>query len=380
MMKKYQIGGILFISLLFVCNRAYAKYLYEFNETIIQLTRDSQPPICEVRYSEEKWTNQNVILTITANEEIEQVSGFTLSEDKKVLSKEISENESDVITIRDWSGNCTEVEYDVSNIDKQPPQIIGCQDGGVYHSPLELDYMDNVEVEEVKIEPYGEHLRLGFHDTYYDSAHYFGIDKSDTTLKVEVIQQPVGTIKYRYYLNDQLYTTLTDKEYIFTGLEKGTSYQIKVEALDKNGKILQTTTRQERTTYFEKMTSYKTLQGFSAQFHKLDCTVAQIKYAVWNYYDNSKTRWYDSQIIDQCADIKISNFNKMYSPSYVVHIYMYDMEGNILDLIPCSIDLQTSYTNRENKISEGQLIEQGNYQIIATDLAGNETIYYIKVE
>ena len=65
--------------------------------------------------------------TIEADEEIEQSSGFVLSEDKKSLSKMVYVNESDKVLVKDLSGNYSEIEYNVNNIDKEPPQIIGCE-------------------------------------------------------------------------------------------------------------------------------------------------------------------------------------------------------------------------------------------------------------
>ena len=116
-MKKIK---ILFLFLMFVIisNIVYAKYTYNFDDIVIELTRNSVPIIATVSYSTEEWTNENVIITIKTNKEVEQVSGFVLSEDKKTLTKEVSQNESAVIELRDLSGNSTEVEYTVNNIDK----------------------------------------------------------------------------------------------------------------------------------------------------------------------------------------------------------------------------------------------------------------------
>ena len=157
---------------MFLCNKSYAKYSYNFEENIIKLIRDVNPPICNVSYSTQEWTNQNVIVTITCNKEIEQVSGFELSDDKKVLTKEVSENEDGIIKIRDFYGNFSEVEYSVNNIDKEPPQIIGCENGGIYSKPLTLDYKDNVEIKEILVDKYGTGLTCSYKDVYTDTSSY----------------------------------------------------------------------------------------------------------------------------------------------------------------------------------------------------------------
>ena len=229
---------------------SYAKYTYYFEETIVELTRDSNLPICTVSYSEEELTNQNVTVTIQSNKEIEQVSGFFLSEDKKMLTKEVSQNESQKVAIRDLSGNAIKMEYSVENIDKEPPQIMGCNNGGIYTAPVELDYTDNEEIEKISIE-----------------------------------KHPLNTKKYRYFVNDKLYTTITDSQYTFTSLEEDSV--IKVEALDELGNVI------------------------------------------------------DTAILT---------------------------------------DIRNAYHPKKAIISENTLTQSGNYQVVATDTAGNMTVYYIKIE
>ena len=62
--KSMVVSSILFVIILSLLgNNSYAKYVYNFDETIISLSRDVNPPVCTVSYSTEEWTNQNVIIT-----------------------------------------------------------------------------------------------------------------------------------------------------------------------------------------------------------------------------------------------------------------------------------------------------------------------------
>ena len=84
---------------------------------------DNTAPTVNVEYSTKEITEENVTVTITANEEIQAVQGWTLSSDKKTLTKEYAENTTETITIKDLAGNETQVNVEISNIDKNLPEI-----------------------------------------------------------------------------------------------------------------------------------------------------------------------------------------------------------------------------------------------------------------
>ncbi len=379
-MKRRKIIAILLFLLIFCNAKVYAKYAYHIDETVIELTRDTNAPSCNVTYSTEEWTNGNVIITITSNKEIEQVSGFTLSEDKKVLTKEVSQNEYGIIKIRDFSGNITEVEYNVSNIDKEAPQIIGCQNGGIYDKPLALDYSDNVEIKNIYVDRYDDALTLDYANSYLDSFYYYGVDRTNSTLTIRVTSHPKNTRKYKYYANNKLYATTTDTSYTFTGLNKGTTYELKVQAIDELGNILEEKTQTGYTSFYESITSTKANNKFSATLNHLDSSVKKIRYAIWNYYVPADVRWYEIDVTNQTAVIEGTHFNTNYHGSYVIHAYMYDSNNHELDVLGFSFDFTTNYKPTNPKIDPYNLTQSGNYQIIVSDLAGNETLYEIKVK
>lgn len=379
-MKIQKIAILIMIFSVILTHNTYAKYRYDFDETIIQLTRDANPPICHVTYSIEEWTNQNVMITITANKEIEQVSGFVLSEDKKVLTKEVSENETNLIKVRDFSGNETEVEYEVSNIDKEPPQIIGCENGGIYKKPLVLDYKDNVEVKEIRADKYAEKLTIEYKSVYHDSYYFYGIDRTKSTLSLKVLEYPRNTVKYKYYANNQLYATTTDTSYTFTGLKEGSKYQLKVQAIDAQGNVLDEIKQDGLTSYYGKVTSTKSRSNFLGKISDLSNQVSSIRYAVWNYYDSNNYRWYDAPITNKEATINFGPFEGIADGSYVVNAYLFDAKGNALDVLAFSIDFNSNYVEKTEQINPYKLTIAGNYQIFVSDIAGNETIYDIKVQ
>ena len=84
---------------------------------------DKQGPKASVTYSTTTMTNQDVVVTITAEEEMQKVSGWTLSQDKLSLTKTYSKNvEKETVTIKDLAGNSSTVDISIKNIDKVAPK------------------------------------------------------------------------------------------------------------------------------------------------------------------------------------------------------------------------------------------------------------------
>lgn len=79
---------------------------------------DKMAPTIEVSYSITSVTNNDVIATITANEEIQEIEGWSLSVDGKVLTKTYSTNKEETITVQDLAGNTTVANIKITNIDK----------------------------------------------------------------------------------------------------------------------------------------------------------------------------------------------------------------------------------------------------------------------
>ena len=79
---------------------------------------DKVAPNVKVEYSTEELTRENVVVRITSNEEMQEIEGWEISEDKKVLTREYSENIEETVIVKDIAGNEKEVEIEISNIDK----------------------------------------------------------------------------------------------------------------------------------------------------------------------------------------------------------------------------------------------------------------------
>ena len=82
---------------------------------------DKTAPTASVSYNITTATNGSVIATITANEAVQDVSGWTKSSNGKVLTKTYTSNASENVTIKDIAGNTATVAVSIANIDKTAP-------------------------------------------------------------------------------------------------------------------------------------------------------------------------------------------------------------------------------------------------------------------
>lgn len=81
---------------------------------------DMVDPECTVTYSNNgNPTNEDVTVTIQANEQLQPVEGWTLSDDGMSLIKTYSDNTSETVTVKDLTGNAIEVPVNVTGIDKE---------------------------------------------------------------------------------------------------------------------------------------------------------------------------------------------------------------------------------------------------------------------
>jgi len=101
--------------------KSYGKYVFEYIERAAYINIDKTPPVLQVEY--EKMENKNVTVKIIANEDIQEVEGWQLLEDRRTLVKEYENNVGQVIIVRDISGNPSRARILIEDIDKKPPIV-----------------------------------------------------------------------------------------------------------------------------------------------------------------------------------------------------------------------------------------------------------------
>ena len=125
-MKKINMVLVFIIILFFIIGIntvVTAKYFFEYKYSIGNINIDRRPPKANVNYSTIEPTGKNVTVTIEVDEDIQEVEGWSLSQDKRHLTKEYEENQSEIVEVKDLAGNTKNVEVNVKNIDKEKPYI-----------------------------------------------------------------------------------------------------------------------------------------------------------------------------------------------------------------------------------------------------------------
>ena len=89
---------------------------------------DKVAPILKVNYSTKEENQENVTVTINANEKMQAIEGWTLSKNQKQMKKTYYKNKNEVITIKDLAGNVSKVQIEITNIiNTQDFEIVDCQ-------------------------------------------------------------------------------------------------------------------------------------------------------------------------------------------------------------------------------------------------------------
>lgn len=81
---------------------------------------DKEFPVLSVSYQPNTITKDNVVVTITSNEKMQSVTGWTLSDDQMTMTKTYTNNQTENVTVEDLAGNVKTVQIKVTNIDKEP--------------------------------------------------------------------------------------------------------------------------------------------------------------------------------------------------------------------------------------------------------------------
>ena len=378
---------LLFMILVFNTNKyVYAKYAYYTNDNIINLSRDLRIANYIINYSEkDNYTNQDVKVLISFDKDVDYLDGFTKIDDY-TFEKIYEKNNAEDLIFEDYSGNKSKLNVSVSNIDKEPPKIIGIEESDNLMIPLKLNYTDNIKVKNIEVKRYTGDLNFRVLDDFYDVKTYYGIDVLDTKIIATIIGRPIGTVKYKYYLDGILKGITDNMTFVFNNLTAMTGYEITVEAIDKNDNVILSRTKNVVTQCFSEVEEYKTDALGVITIKGIYPIVDKIKL---NLYSDENPN--DVTFIDIGYDKNINEFTfvfnretfKYTNPAYIyrLHFYFYDKDGKNVSVLPYNLMFGVEPNNFELDIKDVyNLTKSGTYQIIVEDIAGNITEKTINVK
>ena len=370
-------GKIIILSLVLVMifiNSSYAKYTYNIHERIINLTRDTILPIGIINYSSllPEYTNQNVKVSVNFNKEVEYLDGFTKIDDYN-FEKEYEFNTEENIRFKDYSGNVGTVMINVNNIDKELPEVIINNPGSL---PLSLTYTDNLGIESIDVKKYGSYLSMKLLDFYYNYKDRHGLDVYDTYMYVSIVTRPLNTVKYKYYLNDNLIYFTDSLKVKFDGLTSNTKYSVRVEAIDANGGIVGSQTINITTHVFSNAIDYNTDTIAQMTLQNIREDIGRVEVAMWSEEDASYIEW-AYPIINEDRSLTYA-FNREEfkytdkSYKYRIHYHFFDVDGNHISTLPCNIKFGDIPIENILDLEDTDMINQsGTYVITVKDIAGN---------
>lgn len=105
---------------------------------------DNQGPQAQVQYSTENITKDGVLVTITTDETIQDVTGWEFTNAEKTqITKTFTENTTNTtITLKDILGNESKVQITIQNIDTTSPTIQGIENGKTYNQAVKPTVTD----------------------------------------------------------------------------------------------------------------------------------------------------------------------------------------------------------------------------------------------
>lgn len=236
----------------------YDEYGFEGTATAVVNNIDKVAP----RYEETKTiVDKKVVVTIKADEEISEIQDWTISADKKVITKTYSEDKTEIINLVDKAGNTTEVKIEVK-IDKTAPKITGVEDGKTYNNSvtpiIEDENLDTIELTKdgIKITNYKSGTEIKESGKYVLTA----IDKFENISKVsfeieisDIITSKDSEITVK---EDELIIKNIQPKTTVSSLKQKIDIEMSYEIIDKNGKVI-TETSKIGTGYKIKMANNK---------------------------------------------------------------------------------------------------------------------------
>lgn len=370
------------VILILLTNKVGAYYYYENRFTVFKLNRNNIPANYSISYDKETITNQDVEVKINFDKRVSIIGdnkGLELSEDRKSLSKVLSDNENSKLLIKDEDFNYQEVEYNVNWIDKQPPIITGAENGKTYNNNVHIEYTDNFQISEIYADYYSEDFSI-YTDTqdFYETDNMQIIPANKESITAYVLSNTKQMEKYNYYIDGILCATTHEKKFTFTNLNvSDENHHIVVEALDRYGNVLDEKETFQRTLPFSRIDfnyknsiKYIALKGTPENLTKFTAIAW-----VWGHEDSYCNLVPTHDGPNSYVVSLAMGRHKNYSGRYYVKFEMEykENEETKQSTIIGSVYMPNKYKLVDYTGLPNDFVENGKYYVRCIDEAGNET-------
>ena len=311
---------------------------------------DKNAPSASVTYRPEEGTTDNVTVTITANEKIQPVQGWELSDDQKTLTKIFSENGTETVTISDLAGNTVTKNINVSNINDS--------DSDNVKPTLQASYssIDATSGKVVIIITSNEEIGNA-------SSQWSYADSSKKVIKY--LLNPDDIISIDVY---DLAGNKSSIEVNVSSLLPKANYRVSYSTKEKTNKDVNVTITSD--------SEMKPVEGWtlSTDKKKISKTFSE------NY--SGKVSIENLLGVSSEVDITVNNIDKV-KPKLTVNYSDLDEYGQITVTISSNemLSEKDGWTLSSNKLSLSRVFSANvEDEIIISDLAGNEETIEIKID
>ena len=175
------------------------------SEIIVKINNiDKQKPIISVSYSAVKPTNQDIIVTLTSNEELQAINGWNLSNDRKKLTKTYTENTIGNVLVSDLAGNTVSKTVYVKYIDKEKPIIkIKYSSAKLTNQDVVVTLISNEELQDKegwKLSSDKKELSKTYTENYQEDINVFDIAGNEVSnnIDISIIDKIAPKLKISY--------------------------------------------------------------------------------------------------------------------------------------------------------------------------------------
>ncbi len=307
---------------------------------------DKQGPELKVSYSEEDMTtmiNRDITVTITANEKIKPVEGWTISEDELSLTKVFGENISTTITVEDLLGNASSIDINIANIDKEAPVVTGVDNDGSYktatpvfegkdvQATLEVNGVEKAYTSGTEINTDGAYTLRVFDTAGNETVINFTIDNVAPVFPEDMVTD-VLLMKDQAYSTDVYANDEVDGEILAElKITDDNNSDAEVEAIDtsKDGNYTLTYTATDRAGNVQTTTVNVDVDATAAIVESLTSSTDEVTNRVTMYVTFNE----EMQELEGWKTTDNKTFNKDFTANTEETVEFKDKAGNITPVV-----------------------------------------------